>query len=89
MDLAPFIDEDQPSRNYLRRNSISLPALTKLELEHLKTIREPVDEVRFAVASTSMNTTLSVLSKVNDKNLKNKNKPLNFTLVKGTPLIHP
>lgn len=36
LHLTPFIDEDQPERNYLRRNSISLPALSKIELEHLQ-----------------------------------------------------
>lgn len=46
LDLTPFIDDDQPlPLNYLRRNSISMPALAKLELDHLQEFHEPIDEV--------------------------------------------
>ena len=47
--LAPFIDEDQPVRNNLRRNSISLPALSQIELEHLQQFDGATNEVRSAV----------------------------------------
>lgn len=53
LNFTPFIDEDQPSRIYLRRNSISLPALSKIELEHLQKLDEIPNEVGSAIVSIS------------------------------------
>lgn len=48
LHLLPFIDRDPPARNNLRRNSISLPALSKVDLQHLQHIDEITNGVRHA-----------------------------------------